>query len=205
LNLKYFIIQVVGVYCIIGFFLGIPILTNGGYHLFNLINDYSAYYGLLLLAFAFSIAVHFVYGFVSVKFRFMNDIKEMIGELNVVAKYYLMSMWYVGTPVMLLYIIVNAFIGMSSMADGYRSSYGSDADLIYPPWTTAIAYIMSFCPFIPIVLWLIYSVVRYGKDSFQPAPEWKAAGTAKHARNVIEPASEPKENPAYNGEESANL
>ena len=81
---------------------------------------------------------------------------------------------------------------------------------------------MSFCPFIPIVLWLIYSVVRYGKDSFQPAPEWKPAGTAKHARNVIEPASEPKgkqekfnnsmfyfyfilENPAYNGEESANL
>ena len=41
--------MVVGFCCLIGFLLGIPILTNGGYHLFNLINDYSAYYGLLLL------------------------------------------------------------------------------------------------------------------------------------------------------------
>ena len=63
----------------------------------------------------------------------------MIGELNVVAKYYLMSMWYVGTPVMLLYIIINAFIGAGTIADAYRSSdYGDDIDAIYPPWTTAI-------------------------------------------------------------------
>ena len=41
--------MVVGVICALGFLLGFPILTNGGYHLFNLINDYSAYYGLLLL------------------------------------------------------------------------------------------------------------------------------------------------------------
>ena len=41
--------MVVGFCCLLGFLLGIPILTNGGYHLFNLINDYSAYYGLLLL------------------------------------------------------------------------------------------------------------------------------------------------------------
>ena len=41
--------MVVGAICLAGFLLGFPILTNGGYHLFNLINDYSAYYGLLLL------------------------------------------------------------------------------------------------------------------------------------------------------------
>merc|ERR1719397_2263482 len=36
--------------CLIGFLLGIPILTNGGYWFFNLINDYSAYHGLLMLS-----------------------------------------------------------------------------------------------------------------------------------------------------------
>ena len=48
---------------------------------------------------------------------------------------------------------------------------------------------MSFCPFIPIVGWLIYSVIRYGTDSFQPSPEWKPAGKPYHSKNSIEPTS----------------
>ena len=49
--------------CLLGFLLGIPILTNGGYWFFNLINDYSAYHGLLILAFFLIVVQHFLYNF----------------------------------------------------------------------------------------------------------------------------------------------
>ena len=67
--------------CLVGFILGIPILTSGGIHLFNLINDLSAYYGLLLLSLIFSCAVHYGYNFASgEKFRFVNDLEKMNGN-----------------------------------------------------------------------------------------------------------------------------
>ena len=67
--------------CLTGFILGIPILTSGGIHLFNLINDLSAYYGLLMLSLVFSCAVHYGYNFASgEKFRFVNDLEKMNGR-----------------------------------------------------------------------------------------------------------------------------
>ena len=68
-------------FCVIGFLLGIPILTNGGLHFFNLINDYSAWHGLLILALIFSCAINFGYQFATTKFRFVSDLEEMIGKL----------------------------------------------------------------------------------------------------------------------------
>ena len=69
--------------CLTGFILGIPILTSGGIHLFNLINDLSAYYGLLMLSLVFSCAVHYGYNFASgEKFRFVNDLEKMNGRLK---------------------------------------------------------------------------------------------------------------------------
>jgi len=184
--------MVVGVCCLLGFLLGIPILTNGGYHLFNLINDYSAYYGLLLLALSFSIVIHFVYNFTTTRFRFLRDIEDMIGRMNIVARVYFMSMWYCGTPAMILFIIIYAFIGYDTIAANYAGSYGTvlvdgieviASNLIYPDWTNVIAMLMSFSPFVPIFLYFIYAVIIYGKDAFKPLPTWKAA----NAKSQIEP------------------
>ena len=91
---KYAKAIVVGGCCTIGFLLGLPILTNGGYHIFNLFNDWVAFYGLLLLAFTFTVAVQYVYQFRTRKFRFLADIEEMIGTINRPIRYYFMSMWY---------------------------------------------------------------------------------------------------------------
>ena len=154
--------MVVGFFCLLGFLLGFPILTNGGYHLFNLINDYSAYYGLLLLgkclmlleealtdcnivsntqkALTFTISIHYVYQFASKKadgskYRFISDIEEMIGRMNIVARYYLGSMWFFGTPAMLIYIIINAFMGFKPLHVAYTME---NSELVYPTWTTVI-------------------------------------------------------------------
>ena len=109
-----------GFCCVIGFLLGLPMLTNGGYHLLNLVDGYAAYYGLLLLAFAFTIAVHYVYQFSSsVRFRFIRDIEQMNGKMNKIAGWYLKSMWFVGSPVMLAFIIIFAFTKWTTVAESY--------------------------------------------------------------------------------------
>ena len=40
----------------------------------------------------------------TVKFRFFGDIEKMIGRMNIVAKVYFSMMWFVGSPVMILFI-----------------------------------------------------------------------------------------------------
>ena len=68
-------------FCVAGFLLGIPILTKGGYHFFNLINDYCAWHGLLILALIFTLAIHYGYQFASSpKWRFVSDLEQMIGK-----------------------------------------------------------------------------------------------------------------------------
>ena len=42
--------------------------------------------------------------FMTVKFRFFGDIEKMIGRMNIVAKVYFSMMWFVGSPVMILFI-----------------------------------------------------------------------------------------------------
>jgi len=156
--------------CLTGFVLGIPILTSGGIHLFNLINDLSAYYGLLFLSLFFSCAVHYGYNFASgEKFRFVNDLEKMNGPMNIVSKIYFYSMWFVGTPVMIIFIIINAFIGYAPMSVWY-----GDED-IYPMWSSVIGMIMSFTCVVPVVGFFVYEVATKGKEAFQPQADWKPA------------------------------
>ena len=49
-----------------------------------------------------------------------------------------------------------------------------------------LAMLMTFSPFVPIVVYLIYAVIIYGKDAFKPLPTWKAA----NAKSQIEPFGE---------------
>ena len=34
---------------------------------------------------------------------------------------------------------------------------------------------MTFAPFVPIPAYLIYAVMKDGKNAFKPSPQWKAA------------------------------
>ena len=63
----------------------------------------------------------------------------MIGKINKPVRYYFMSMWFVGSPVMILFIVANAFRGYKPMAEKYSEDYGEEnAKLIYPDWSNVI-------------------------------------------------------------------
>ena len=52
--------------------------------------------------------------------------------MNIISKIYFYSMWFVGTPVMIIFIIIYAFIGYAPMSVWY-----GDAE-IYPMWSSVI-------------------------------------------------------------------
>ena len=66
----------------------------------------------------------------------------MIGKMNVVAKGYLGFMWFIGTPAMMIFIIVYAFIGFKPLDEAYDIKF---SELIYPSWTTVIGKHFCFC------------------------------------------------------------
>ena len=47
-----------------------------------------------------------------------NIINLFQGPMNIVAKIYFYSMWFVGTPVMIIFIIIYAFIGYGKFLNG---------------------------------------------------------------------------------------
>jgi SNF family Na+-dependent transporter len=182
-------------FCVLGFLLGIPILTNGGLHFFNLINDYSAWHGLLILAFLLSIVTHYVYQFVTpTKMRFVKDIEEMIGNINIFAKIYFYAMWFVGTPVMLLFIIGYTFANYQTIAEMYGFDNPEDGIEIYPAWCNNFAMVLSFSPVSTIVIYAVYSLVTSKGASIQPTDDFgpakpKANGGAIENQAYVDPSS----------------
>lgn len=61
--------------------------------------------------------------------------------MNIISKIYFYSMWFVGTPVMIIFIIIYAFIGYAPMSVWY-----GDED-IYPMWSSVIGKLLVFISF----------------------------------------------------------
>ena len=102
--------------------------------------------------------------------------------MNLISKIYFYSMWFVGTPVMIIFIIIYAFIGYAPMSVWY-----GDED-IYPMWSSVIGKLwvfiffnkilgmmMTFACVVPVVLFFVYEVATKGKEAFVPQADWKPA------------------------------
>ena len=78
-----------------------------------------------------------------------------------------MSMWDAGTPAMILFIIIYAFIGYDTIAANYAGSYGTvlvggieviASNLIYPDWTNVIGKYLTVTPYFGIIQYNLYSI-----------------------------------------------
>ncbi|CAG5103406.1 Oidioi.mRNA.OKI2018_I69.chr1.g759.t1.cds [Oikopleura dioica] len=157
----------VSFFCFLGFLLGFPILTNGGLYWFKFVDNYSAYYGLLLLALFLSLSVHFGYNFMSEPFRFLENMKEMNGNMNVILKGYFYSCWYLLTPGMIIFITAMAF-------SGYGPIWSGDGKEVYPEWSNGLAMTMSMSPIIVCVPYFIISVIMTKGKSLKPTDDFKS-------------------------------
>ena len=130
-------------------------------------------------------------------------------------------MWFVGSPVMILFIVANAFRGYKPMAEKYSADYGEEnAKLIYPDWSNVIgeaktyfkpsnklsALIMTFASFIPILLYAPYAIYKQGWDSLIPTKDWGksraeiADAISKFQSKFLHAELKVSENPAYVGD-----
>merc|ERR1712186_116752 len=140
--------KVVIVASIIGFLMGLPMCTNGGVFMFELINWYSASFGLLVCAITEVILVMWVYGHK----RFFDNIAEMGIKIPTVLKWYWMSMWKVVTPPVLVFVLIMTFV---QYTPAYSASY-SQENYTFPPWVQAMGWMMALLPIVAIILGAFY-------------------------------------------------
>ena len=67
----------------------------------------------------------------------------MNGQPNIFVDFYMRFMWFVGSPIMLLFIIIYAFMSYAPVAELYEGLYGDDAYRIYPKWSNVIGKRLS--------------------------------------------------------------
>ena len=157
---------------VIGFLMGLTMCTNGGLFMFELINWYSASFGLLVCAITEVILVMWVYGHQ----RFFDNIAEMGIKLPMVLKWYWMAMWKVVTPVVLFFVLIMTFV---QYTPAYSASY-SQENYTFPPWVQAMGWLMALLPIVAIILGAFYQRWNRNRNMkptdmrsmFTPSDKW---------------------------------
>ena len=112
--------------------------------MFDLINYYSASFGLLVCAITEVILVMWVYGHQ----RFLDNISEMGIKIPMILMWYWMVMWKVVSPLVLIFVLIMSFVQYTPV---YSASY-SQENYTFPPWVQAMGWLMALLPIVAIIL-----------------------------------------------------
>ncbi|XP_078066463.1 sodium- and chloride-dependent neutral and basic amino acid transporter B(0+)-like [Mustelus asterias] len=153
--------------CLLFFFLGFACVTQAGIYWINLIDHFTAGWGILIAAIMELIGLTWIYGIN----RFIKDIEMMIGEKNWLFWLWWRACWVIISPVLLLVILT------WSLVTFHPPKYGPDE---YPGWATALGWcmIIFYIMWIPIVA-VVKIVQAEGSNLWQkivaaskPTPDW---------------------------------
>ncbi|EZA62293.1 Sodium- and chloride-dependent GABA transporter [Ooceraea biroi] len=131
--------------CLIMFALGIPMVTNGGIYIFQLMDFYSASgMSILWVCFFQTIAISWIFG----AKKFCDCVHQMMGiRLN--GFWYIC--WVVLAPVIMLFIFVFQIVQYKSL------KYGSNYE--YPTWAEIVGVCLSLSSMIWIPAYALYYVI----------------------------------------------
>merc|ERR1719383_1199124 len=159
--------------------LGIPMITNGGMYIFQLMDFYAASgMSLLWCVFFQTIAICWTFG----ANKFYMCIEQMIGyKVN----WYWFICWVLLAPAFMVFIFVFYFIKYTPI------TYGNDYE--YPPWGEALGFLISFSSMIWVPGYAVYyvlftpgswsEVLRKGiTPVIKPRPEAIEAGFKQNAQ-----------------------
>lgn len=158
-------------YCIVGFLLGLPMVTGCGFHLLDLVDNATGGFPLLFVGFFEVIAIIYIYGF----FRFKKDILMMLGDTPLLRActnysfFYFGPMWAFITPLCLLAVIVFKAIQ-------YETKHHEDP-VVFPKWADAVWWLIVLAPIVCIPFWFIsYFCYKGGArvliETNTPKPIW---------------------------------
>ncbi|XP_046556136.1 sodium- and chloride-dependent glycine transporter 1-like isoform X2 [Haliotis rubra] len=150
----------------ISYLVALPIATNGGIYVFQLLDWFVAAFCVLLTSFLECIIIGWIYGVE----RFGRDIEMMLGRPPSL----LMKLcWCFVTPVlMLVALIFTIYTYKMPTYDGY----------IYPVYARGIGFVISVLPVIPIPVFMVWELVKAKgsfiqrlKSTLRPGPDWGPA------------------------------
>ncbi|KAI8761232.1 sodium- and chloride-dependent glycine transporter 1, partial [Biomphalaria glabrata] len=137
--------------CMMGFILGIPMVTQGGSHLLNLVDEAVLGFPLLLIGLFEYIVIIYLYGFN----KFSQDINAMLGRNPFI---YFKATWIVISPVLLLAVVVFKAYQMEDFHPGW-------VGLLY---YLIVVFTMMWVP----ILYFHYSLKHGLWDIMKPKQSW---------------------------------
>ncbi|XP_067650919.1 sodium- and chloride-dependent glycine transporter 1-like [Haliotis asinina] len=179
----------------VGFYLmALPMTTNGGIYLLDLIDNAVSGFPLLFVGLLECLALNYIYGYS----RFSEDISMMLGKRPSV---YWKFCWCFMTPAMLFTVIVFKSIQYTPMASG---SY------IYPDWAQGLYWLVALFPMSAIPGWFLFHFLRNGglellKRLSSPLPEWGPSLPENRTGRYASESSKGdagKDNPAFQDTDS---
>lgn len=172
-----------GLMCVVGFCIGLPMVTYSGEYVLQIFDSFAGNLPLLLIAIFECVGVCYCYG---IK-RFSDDIEFMTGSRpNIFWK----ICWMAVTPVAMLAILIASIVLMSQ---GKASYYAWNQDkatyekVPYPNWAVFIVVLLVLMSvvFIPgVAIARYFGFVNYEK--LEPVPLKEAEASISYKDNILE-------------------
>ncbi|XP_065324019.1 sodium- and chloride-dependent glycine transporter 2-like isoform X1 [Gordionus sp. m RMFG-2023] len=118
--------------CFICFLLGLPLVTYGGFYVFDLVNFYVGDFCLIMIAAAELIAIMWIYG---IK-RFIKDIEVMLGR-KIPQIWYWYTTWFFIGPIILLAIAIASLYDLVTQGEHKLDNYS------FPGWAHNFGWTMT--------------------------------------------------------------
>ncbi|KAL4227908.1 Sodium- and chloride-dependent glycine transporter 2 [Mactra antiquata] len=141
--------------CSVFFLLGLPLTTNGGIYLLELLDTYSGGWNIMFIALCECLSISYVYGIR----RFLVDIETMIGHKTCVCfpfsicKYWWAINWCALTPIGVTFIMIFSWVKYTDMQ--------GDA---FPEWSDTLGWMMTLTVIVAIIGGAIVAIAT-GKGS----------------------------------------
>ncbi|KAK7098485.1 sodium- and chloride-dependent glycine transporter 1-like [Littorina saxatilis] len=160
-NIIYFRLCIVAV----SFFLGLPMVCNGGIYLLNLIDFSVGGFPLLFIGLMELIAINWIYGFED----FWGDVVMMVGEKP---KMYWKVCWVALSPLVISVTILFNII--------YYTEPSQSDGVPFPNWALVLGWLIAVFPILVIPVWFLYKYCTEGgwqllKLRSTPLPSWGPA------------------------------
>lgn len=176
----------VAVMCFVEFLISLPLVTQGGIYLFQVMDWYSATFSLIMIGWLECIVIGWFYG----AERFYGNIEEMIGYRPTL---WWKVCWKFITPALLFTVLVVTTVKFNNV------TYG---DYTYPWWATTIGWMMAFVSILPIPIFMLIglattdgSFTQRIRTLLKPTDDWGPALVIKQdspfqAKMLIKETSE---------------
>jgi len=134
-------------FCVVGFFIGLPLCSGAGMYILQLLDNYVASWSIIIICICECFIFTFLYGVD----RLLSDMEMMIGyKPSKVWKYF----WSIITPATLIFILVFTFV---DKAKGKSTVYN---DYVFPAWADGVGLLISFVSVLFIPGLAIYQVIQ---------------------------------------------